>query len=888
VTRYTCCDELRRNAVAASATLNGIDYLEVLDGDAPAGSPRQQTLLVRCLKPVPALNVENVQLTGGERVRDVKVQWVAVASAPPVADTSAAEQAFFTGLPDADHVLVVRTTSYGDYSPYTLRLRRSAQDERAPASFDPRLVEVTFSFKVECPSDFDCDPAQACPMPAPAMPEIDYLAKDYASFRRLMLDRIGQLVPDWNPQTPADVGVTLVELTAYAADHLSYWQDAVATEAYLETARRRTSLRRHALLVDYVPHEGCNARVWIQLRLAEGVAAATIPLRGLRFLSRVPQAPPRLPTDPTTSLHRDAMDAKPTVFEPLDTDGRLLVDDTSQVSLVAAHDALPFYAWGDRRCCLPAGATSATLRGHFAQLQPGQVLVFEEVVGPATGEREDADPAHRHAVRLTSVRSMDPDPDPPGPPVPLRDPLTSELITEIEWAAADALPFPVCISARTDPEHGSQFIDDVSVARGNIVLADHGLTVRDESLGIVPAPTVWYPNDANADRCTPTRRIAAPVRFRPSLQQSPLTHAATIEKFLSSAQGRPTRVRVAFDPAAPAAHVFAWRGVDVQPVARLTSVAALGPPAPPENWDPRRDLLSSDDADRHFVVESEHDGTAFIRFGDDHHGRRPEEGTAFAATYRTGQGLAGNVGHDTIAHVVTDDVRIAGVRNPLSARGGSEPESPDQIRRRAPQAFRTQERAVTPEDYAEVAGRLPAVQRAAATPRWTGSWHTMFVTVDRVGGQPMGSADKLAAESFVEPFRMAGHDVAFNDPVHVPLEIDVTVCVRADHFRSHVHAALLDVLGTRTLSDGRRGMFHPDAFTFGQPVYLSPIYAAIRGVAGVETAEITRFHRQGRPDAGRALRSGVMRLNRLEIARLDNDRNFPERGVLRLALHGGK
>jgi hypothetical protein len=31
-----------------------------------------------------------------------------------------------------------------------------------------------------------------------------------------------------------------------------------------------------------------------------------------------------------------------------------------------------------------------------------------------------------------------------------------------------------------------------------------------------------------------------------------------------------------------------------------------------------------------------------------------------------------------------------------------------------------------------------------------------------------------------------------------------------------------------------------------------------------------------------------MRLGRLEIPRLDNDPNFPERGVLRLVLFGGK
>ena len=57
--------------------------------------------------------------------------------------------------------------------------------------------------------------------------------------------------------------MTLVELLAYSADQLSYYQDAVATEAYLGTARRRASVRRHARLVDYAMHDGANARAWV-------------------------------------------------------------------------------------------------------------------------------------------------------------------------------------------------------------------------------------------------------------------------------------------------------------------------------------------------------------------------------------------------------------------------------------------------------------------------------------------------------------------------------------------------------------------------------------------------------------------------------------------------
>ena len=95
--------------------------------------------------------------------------------------------------------------------------------------------------------DFDCKQVITCPAEKFSYPEINYLAKDYASFRQLILDRLALLVPDWKERNPADIGMVLVELLAYVGDHLSYQQDAIATEAYLGTARRRISFNTCAL-----------------------------------------------------------------------------------------------------------------------------------------------------------------------------------------------------------------------------------------------------------------------------------------------------------------------------------------------------------------------------------------------------------------------------------------------------------------------------------------------------------------------------------------------------------------------------------------------------------------------------------------------------------------
>jgi hypothetical protein len=445
-------------------------------------------------------------------------------------------------------------------------------------------------------------------------------------------------------------------------------------------------------------------------------------------------------------------------------------------------------------------------------------------------------------------------------------------VTEIEWAVADALPVPLCVSSQTDATHGDQQIDGVSVALGNIVLADHGMTISKEALGRVPEPKLSRVQSGAHCEHKPAQPVFP--RFRPHLHRRPLTQAATAT-VIDPTTHQP-RV-LPFDRNASAAAALQWQMADVLPAVTLND----------ETWHPRRDLLASDKLATEFVAEVAEDGAAALRFGDDQHGMRPPPGTNFEASYRVGNGARGNVGAEAIAHIITHETAITGVRNPSPARGGVEAESIEHVRQSAPFAFRTQERAVTPADYAAVSERHSQVQRAAATFRWTGSWRTVFVTADRISGLPVDDTFEREMRGHLERFRMAGHDLEVDGPRFVSLEIEMTVCVKPDYFRSSVKQALLTVFSNRTLADGRRGVFHPDNFTFGQTVFLSALYQAAQLIAGVASVEITRFQRQGQSSTS-SLDTGRLELGRLEIARLDNDRNFPERGVLRLKLKGGK
>ena len=124
-------------------------------------------------------------------------------------------------------------------------------------------------------------------------------------------------------------------------------------------------------------------------------------------------------------------------------------------------------------------------------------------------------------------------------------------------------------------------------------------------------------------------------------------------------------------------------------------------------------------------------------------------------------------------------------------------------------------------------------------------------------------------------------------PRFVSLQIEMHVCIKPDYFRTDVEAAILEIFSNQVLPDSRRGLFHPDNFTFGQTVYLSPLIAAAQAVDGVASVEVTVFQREGQDDV-KPLQNGFLPMGRLEIARCDNDPNFAERGVFVLNVGGGK
>ncbi len=791
----------RREALRRHPTAIGLDYVEVAPG------VKTPTLRLHFVPPAPG--VEKDPVPTGVRPEQLRIVGSLSQEPLPVARLRRAAPAVLA-------VYLSRRDVETATSPrYTLTLVDLPQ-------VDPFFTSASFSFEVDAPRPFDCtgpDPPRTEALP---VPEIDYLARDYAGFRRLMLDRLSLLMPDWRPSPPVDWPVAVVEAVAAVADQLSYYQDAVATEAYVGSARRRTSVRRHARLLDYRMHDGCTARAWVAFAVDQPVTLAA----GTQLVTRLDGRPPCI--KPEDSARARALAGGVETFELLDP-----------AELHPAHEELRFYTWGARELWLPEGATAATLvdDGRLS-IEVGDVLIFEEKRSPATGLEADADPEHRHAVRLARVKRS-------------RDPLGGRLlglpregpvdVLEIEWHARDALPFPLC-AASAHP--------DVAVARGNVVLAVHGRTIEDEAAELEEAP------GGGVDGLR--------------LRHRGLAHSVPYDA--AGARARP-----------------AADAVEQEPRSALPELG-LREQESGELWSPRRDLLESDRFARDFVVEMEEDGSARLRFGDGVRGRRPSPGTGFLARYRVGNGTAGNVGRAAIAHLVAPEGiadGVVAVGNPLAGRGGVDPEPIERVRLDAPWAFRTPERCITEADYAALVDRHPEVGRGAVVSRRLASWPVMVVAVERGDGRPVTAAFAEEVRAFLNRFRLAGTELQVRGPSYLPIEVALTLHVGAEYLRSTVQQELVETFGHAETADGRRGFFHRAHFGFGEPIYLSRVIAAAMAVPGVARVDATTFQRVEEP-TGEQLREGYVGVGPLEMIRLDNHPHAPEHGTFTMTMKGGR
>lgn len=763
---------------------------------------------------------------------------------------SATGQVQVTGVTAIDATrLRLRVEPIGDYSTYTIVLVWDA------AQIDPFFSSIGFKFRPGCFSN-DCAPALAGAPSAPAS-GIDYLAKDYDSFRHTLMVAMADRVPGWASTSEADLDQTLIDLFAAAADELSDYQDRVMAEAYLATTRKRVSLARHARLVDYHLHEGNQASTWLAVDVLAGAVPFTLDDQEL-----------------VVRTDADATRTDATWFATRQNG----LDAARRQRLDPLLNRLRLHTWGDARPALAAGSTGADLvpfEGLANQAAADALrdlvrdgawreIAIAEALNPLTGALPGRNPRKRQLLRLIAGHGD-------GAAISLFDPVASAWLVRVSWRDDDALRFDYSFTTFCPAR-----VHDVSVFYGNLLPACEGrpLTVFFHEAGSV------LPTD------TPTQRHRYYQRLDRRGDGADWTLAALPDDGPLAYRPPPAGVPDGETPARSTLQV------------RVHSASGGIDP-----WDEIESLVHADDSaedgDR-YMVETDERRRSVLRFGNGTNGRALPALATVEARYQIGGGASGNIGADQLVHPAPLTGALASLvtatTNPFDVVDGRDPESAEHVRRHAPEAFRARQlRAVTLADYVRRAEEVPGVARAAARYAWTGSWRTVRVAIDPAGFVALADAHSAVlwnelrqrVADHLEAVRLIGEDLELRPPRYVPLDLRIAVCADAAYWREDLRYVLQQEFSDSWTADGRRGFFHPDAWTFGKSLHRSEIegrIARIVGIRHVVSIVMKRFNaaQPGAPGAE------VLEIGSDEVVLLANDADHLERGLIRFDITGGR
>jgi len=790
-------------------------------------------------------------------------------------------------------VLQLTVAPIGDYSTYTLSVQY--------ANFDPIFSEIKFKFRPGC-FNIDCAPQWEKIPPPPDEPAIDYLAKDYDSFRHTMMAAMMQRVPGWQPTTEADLDQVLLELFSVAADELSDYQDRVMNEAYLATARKRVSLARHARLMDYHIYQGNQASTWLAVTVANNqifvmpkgfvtwtgderdhvsaVAFTTGQETNLLFTvgsafqsdldSNVISTTLRnrfIDQGITLSLNVTITPKVANLYWLMrDIDHQLVFfiirkGDRLQIHAPDMHPLLNqagLYTWSGAIPSLAAGSTQADLKlttpGEAAATEVQNLirsrsithLLIQERLNPTTGEARGRNPAKRQLLQLL-----------PGAEgaIALRDPLTNEWMVRVKWRQQDQLKFNYCFTVNCSTGN----VTDVSLFHGNLVQTYHG-------------------RPATAEFFEPGTTLTAANQFYYERTDKDAETGITSDRW-----GTVCRLRDR-----PLAYTQTPSGGDIPPKATLTvTVTAAGSTDP---WDEVIDLIHSDDSDEigdRFIVETDEEGYSLLRFGNGTNGKRLAEGAIVRCEYQVGLGSEGNVGANSLTHFdPAFQDRVDAVWNPFDVTNGSAPEPVTEILRRVPEAYRFRQlRAVTLQDYVNRAQELPEVSKAAAHYAYTGSWRTVQVAIDPVSTTTLTDEARLTIARYLDAVRLIGEDLEIRPPRFVPLNIQVSLCIHPQYWAEDIQFSLEQEFSEGYTPDGRMAFFHPDRWTFGQGLHASEIIGRIQMIEGIEHVIAVTMKRWNEATPGT---DAIITVRPNEILRVRNDPDHMEEGFIQFAVQGGR
>ena len=246
---------------------------------------------------------------------------------------------------------------------------------------------------------------------------------------------------------------------------------------------------------------------------------------------------------------------------------------------------------------------------------------------------------------------------------------------------------------------------------------------------------------------------------------------------------------------------------------------------------------------RGFVVSLAASGDVRVTFGNRTNGFIPPSGSTITINYTRSSGVNGNIGSNLITSFVSSTPSYITISGSTSATGGSNGETAETLKTNIVSYMRTQDRAVTLVDYADLTKSVNGVYKAVATYTPTSganasvNLYALPYTSDflTMTGYSIAVPATLRTSilSFVTPRSMLGvTPVAVSSIPVVRLDIDITVTVSDGFVRSWVETNVKNAID---------GLLDFDNTDFGKQLRKSEVYKTIMALDGVDYIDITAF-----------------------------------------------
>lgn len=245
--------------------------------------------------------------------------------------------------------------------------------------------------------------------------------------------------------------------------------------------------------------------------------------------------------------------------------------------------------------------------------------------------------------------------------------------------------------------------------------------------------------------------------------------------------------------------------------------------------------------DRVYVLSESSDGYSIVRFGNGVTGYVPPTNSTIRVSYGTSSGANGNFTGNSVVGFTSSPSVYLSVSSSTSFTGGQNDETIASLKQTVPSAISTQDRAVTLDDFVNLAKRVPSVTKAYASYNSGTATVTVYAHTDRSSdyltttdtSQTVTSVLQDSVEAYLTPRSLLGVTVdAAASITWQPIYITATVNVNERYITSWVESDVESALDE---------LFKFENVTFGQRLTLGQVYRTILDVEGVDYAVISIF-----------------------------------------------